>query len=241
MANTIKVDGRNTTAPSAMVSTTSDIEVIKRMPYVSRGGLKLQGAVERMAVPITGKDAVDVGSSTGGFTDYLLQNGVKRVIAVDVGRGQLDWKLRNDERVTVLEKTNIKELDAGDIPFKPQLGTVDLSFISSAKVLKYIVPLMEPSFDLLVLVKPQFEGERRMVKRGGVVKDRHDHAEVLAKFAAESMQLGLSVVDITYSWPAGAEGNREFFCWLAENGRSSKITVALYSKIEDVVEESHSL
>ncbi len=179
--------------------------------YVSRGGLKLEDALEHFRVDPDGKICLDIGASTGGFTDCLLQHGAARVIAVDVGTNQLDWRLRRDSRVTVLEKTNARYLKPEKIGTKVELATMDVSFISATLILPVLPDLLEPQADLLVLVKPQFEVGRAEVGKGGVVRDPRLQEEAVAKVSRKLLELGFSHVASTESCLPGAAGNREFF------------------------------
>jgi 23S rRNA (cytidine1920-2'-O)/16S rRNA (cytidine1409-2'-O)-methyltransferase len=181
------------------------------LKYVSRGGLKLEDALEHFRIDPDGKICLDIGASTGGFTDCLLQHGAARVIAVDVGTNQLDWKLRRDTRVTVLEKTNARYLKPEKIGMKVDLVTMDVSFISATLILPVLPALLEPQADLLVLVKPQFEVGRAEVGKGGVVRDPRLQEEAVAKVSRQLLELGFSHVASTESCLPGAAGNREFF------------------------------
>ena len=184
------------------------------IPYVSRGGVKLAHALDRFAIDVTGRTALDVGASTGGFTDCLLQRGVCRVYAVDVGYGQLAWKLRDDPRVVCLERTNIRQLTPEALAVTPDLAVIDASFISLEKVLPATLPLLAPDADLVALVKPQFEVGRGQVGKGGVVRDPEQHAEVIERVSAAAAALGCAVLGVTESPLLGQKGNREFLLWL---------------------------
>ena len=184
------------------------------IPYVSRGGLKLARALEHFAVDVAGRTAIDVGASTGGFTDCLLQNGASRVFAVDVGYGQLAWQLREDARVVNLERTNIRHLAAGQLDSVPDLAVIDASFISLDKVLPATLALLQPGSDVIALIKPQFEVGKGQVGKGGVVRDPGQHAEVLDKIRLLANQLGCQVVDLCESPVLGPKGNREFLIHL---------------------------
>ncbi|HTQ95579.1 MAG TPA: TlyA family RNA methyltransferase [Candidatus Acidoferrum sp.] len=211
LAGEIEVDGKKTEKAGANVSDSSRIEVHSRLQkYVSRGGFKLEGALEDFRVNPQGKVCLDVGSSTGGFTDCLLQNGAIRVYAVDVNVDQLAWKLHEDERVLRIKK-NARELTAVDLPEKVSLVVADVSFISVRKVLPGAVACAETNSDLLILIKPQFELEREDVGKGGIVRDPklHEAAITAVKNTAES--LGLAILGIAPSHLAGAEGNQEYF------------------------------
>jgi 23S rRNA (cytidine1920-2'-O)/16S rRNA (cytidine1409-2'-O)-methyltransferase len=186
-------------------------------PYVSRGGLKLAHALETFGIDPTGRTAIDVGASTGGFTDVLLRRGVAHVVALDVGHGQLDWKIRTDPRVTVLERVNARTLTADRLPPGERsfdLAVMDVSFISVRQVLPAVVPLLGPGADLVVLVKPQFEAGREEVGKGGLVRDPAVHARVIDEVTAAASALGWSAVTTTESPITGTEGNREFLLHL---------------------------
>ena len=198
--------------PGHQVPDDAELAVDRPPPFVSRGGEKLANALARLEVELDGRDAIDVGASTGGFTDCLLQNGVTRVIAVDVGYGQLHAKLRNDPRVTVLERTNARALR--ELPFRPNLLVCDVSFISVRLALPPVLGLMEPGWDALVLVKPQFEAGKREVGRGGVVRDAEIHRRVLREVVEAGLRWGATAVGVVDSGLPGPKGNREFFLHL---------------------------
>jgi 23S rRNA (cytidine1920-2'-O)/16S rRNA (cytidine1409-2'-O)-methyltransferase len=182
------------------------------MPYVSRGGIKLAAALDDFQVDVRGKTCLDVGASTGGFTDCLLQRGAARVIALDVGHGQLDWRLRNDPRVTVMEEVNARHLKPDDIGVLVDLITCDVSFISATMILPVLPPLLAPGGVMIVLVKPQFEVGRGEVGKGGIVRDRALQLAACAKVAGAASELGFHV-SIMDSPIEGAEGNREFLLY----------------------------
>jgi 23S rRNA (cytidine1920-2'-O)/16S rRNA (cytidine1409-2'-O)-methyltransferase len=198
--------------PGHQVPEDAELAVERPPRFVSRGGEKLANALERLEIELDGRDAIDVGASTGGFTDCLLQNGVARVIAVDVGYGQLHPKLRNDARVTVLERTNARTLSA--LPFRPDLLVCDVSFISVRMVLPPVLALLEPGWDALVLVKPQFEAGKGEVGKGGVVRDAEIHRRVLRQVVEAGLDWGATVVGVVDSGLPGPKGNREFFLHL---------------------------
>jgi 23S rRNA (cytidine1920-2'-O)/16S rRNA (cytidine1409-2'-O)-methyltransferase len=198
--------------PGHQVPEDAELAVDRPPRFVSRGGEKLANALELLEVELDGRDAIDVGASTGGFTDCLLQNGVARVIAVDVGYGQLHPKLRNDPRVTVLERTNARTLS--QLPFGPDLLVCDVSFISVRMVLPPVLALMEPGWDALVLVKPQFEAGKGEVGKGGVVRDAEIHRRVLRQVVEAGLDWGATAVGVVDSGLPGPKGNREFFLHL---------------------------
>lgn len=184
------------------------------IPFVSRGGLKLDKALSTFALVVTGRNAIDVGASTGGFTDCLLQRGAARVIAVDVGYGQLAWKLRSDERVVNLERTNIRDLRLEQLPLRPDLAVIDASFISLEIVLPATLALLPPGGEVVALIKPQFEVGRGAVGKGGVVRDSALHDQVVEKIRALALHLGCVVNAVTESPILGPKGNREFLIHL---------------------------
>jgi 23S rRNA (cytidine1920-2'-O)/16S rRNA (cytidine1409-2'-O)-methyltransferase len=186
------------------------------LPFVSRGGLKLQKALEVFAVDVTGLVVLDVGASTGGFTDCLLQRGARRVIAVDVGYGQLAWKLRSDERVTNLEKTNIRQLEPARLDELPDMAVIDASFISLAKVLPNTMRLIRDNGMIIALIKPQFEVGRGEVGKGGVVREESKHREVTGSIRLLAEDLGLEVRGETESPLLGPKGNREFLICMSK-------------------------
>ncbi len=201
--------------PGHQVAEDADLAVDRPPRFVSRGGEKLANALEHLNVELDGRDAIDLGASTGGFTDYLLQHGVARVIAVDVGYGQLHPKLRNDPDVTVLERTNARELV--ELPFAPDLLVCDVSFISVRTVLPPVLKLLEPGWDAVVLVKPQFEAGRDEVGRGGVVRDPEIHRRVLRDVVDAALGWGATAVGVVDSGLPGPKGNREFFVHLIDS------------------------
>jgi 23S rRNA (cytidine1920-2'-O)/16S rRNA (cytidine1409-2'-O)-methyltransferase len=190
-------------------------------PFVSRGGSKLDGALEHFDVVVTGRRWLDVGASTGGFTDRLLKGGAASVVALDVGYGQLDWGLRTDDRVVVLERTNVRHLEPSDLPWSPDGVTADVSFISLTKVLPSLAEVATVDADFVLLVKPQFEVGRDSVGKGGVVADPHLWRAAIVQVvdAAERLELGL--VDCVLAEPPGPAGNREFFVHLRRGGSAS--------------------
>ena len=212
MAGRVRVDGHTVYKPGHMVSEDSDVEVVPGQAYVSRGGDKLEGAVKLFRVDTRGKVCLDVGSSTGGFTDCLLQNGAHRVHCVDVGKGQLDWRLRNDDRVVVHEGINARYLAPDDIGEGVALATVDVSFISVLLILPPLQEIVDRLGELIVLVKPQFEAGRERVKKGGIVRDVGTHLEVLNRIRdfVESDTIW-KVAGAMPSPIRGAAGNVEFF------------------------------
>ncbi len=212
LAGDVSVDGQTEARAGAMVRADAAIEIAKPARFVSRGGEKLDHALDTFGIDVAGRVAMDAGASTGGFTDCLLQRGAARVYAIDVGYGQLDQRLRNDERVVVMERTNIREL--ASLPERPDLATIDASFISLTKVLPAAIGIVRPGADIVALVKPQFEAERGEVSRRGVVRDPLVHASVIGRVAWWCVNHGLRVRGLTTSPLLGPAGNKEFFLWL---------------------------
>jgi 23S rRNA (cytidine1920-2'-O)/16S rRNA (cytidine1409-2'-O)-methyltransferase len=224
IAGDVKVAGRPATKPGELVPEEADVAVAEAPPYVSRGGVKLANALDAFELDPTGRRALDAGASTGGFTDVLLQRGAESVIALDVAYGELHWRLRTDERVIVVERRNARSIEPGELPYEPDLIVADLSFISLTKVLPALAAAAAPRFDLLAMIKPQFEVGRERVGKGGVVRssdDRRDALVQVAEFARS--ELGLSVLGYAPSGLPGPAGNRETFVWLAEPGRAGAL------------------
>jgi 23S rRNA (cytidine1920-2'-O)/16S rRNA (cytidine1409-2'-O)-methyltransferase len=209
--------GRRATKPSELVADDAELAVEAHPRYVSRGGLKLEHALDSLGIEVEGRPCLDVGASTGGFTDCLLQRGAGRVIALDVGYGQLEWRLRNDPRVQAIERKNARELSPTDLPYEPSLATIDVSFISLAKVLPAVVGCLAGGGEVLALVKPQFELGRGRA-RGGVVRSADDRREALVSVAEAARGLDLAVRGFASSGLPGPKGNRESFVWCAAEG-----------------------
>ncbi len=200
MAGLVRVDGELADKPGFAVKENAKVEVEAPLhPYVSRGGLKLERALQQFPVDVRDRVVIDVGASTGGFTDCALQNGAKMVYAVDVGYGQLDWRLRNDPRVIVMERTNFRHVDKAVFVPRPDCAVMDVSFISTRLLLPVLVDLLVPPADILSLVKPQFEAGREHVGKGGIVRDPHVHLNVLVELAAYASGLGLYCGGLDYS------------------------------------------
>ncbi len=212
MAGDIKVDGATVTRPAQLVPDSVSIEVLQRPAYVSRGGEKLEHALDVFDVDPAGLTCVDIGASTGGFTDCLLQHGARRVYAVDVGYGILDYRLRQDERVVVMERTNARELEP--LPEACDLLVMDVSFIGIEKVLPAACGSLKPGAQLIVLIKPQFQARRDEVGKKGVVKDPQVHAAVIGRVVDWTSSHGLRLLGLTTSPILGPEGNREFLIHL---------------------------
>jgi 23S rRNA (cytidine1920-2'-O)/16S rRNA (cytidine1409-2'-O)-methyltransferase len=217
---------RRAVKPGELVAEDVEIEVVAPPPFVSRGGVKLRNGLDALGVPVLGRRALDVGASTGGFTDCLLQAGASHVVAVDVAYGELDWKLRSDPRVTVIERCNARALRASQLPYRPDLIVVDVSFISLAKVLPAVLGCAAERFDCLALIKPQFEVGRSAVGKGGVVRDAAARRGALVSVGAAARALGVSVMGYASSGLPGPKGNLETFVWLAEGDRDGAVDAA---------------
>ena len=212
-------DGARAPKPGTLVDRDAELRVEAGPRFVSRGGLKLERALGDFTLPVDGRRALDVGSSTGGFTDCLLQRGAAHVVCVDVGYGELDWRLREDPRVTVLERVNARHLRPAALPYRPDLVVMDVSFISLAKVLPAVAACAEPRFDLLALVKPQFELGRGRVGKGGVVRRAEDRLEALVAAGEAARAAAMGVQGYCSSGLPGPAGNRESFVWCTERAR----------------------
>jgi 23S rRNA (cytidine1920-2'-O)/16S rRNA (cytidine1409-2'-O)-methyltransferase len=209
--------------PGQLVPEDVEIDVAQPPPYVSRGGIKLANALDALGLDVTGRHALDVGASTGGFTDCLLQRGAARVTALDVAYGELAMALRADERVTVIERVNARAVDPALLPYAPDLVVADVSFISLTKVLPAVLACCAPLYDALVMVKPQFEVGRERIGKGGVVSDPALRRQAIATVASAAQGLGASVLGFASSGLPGPAGNRETFAWLAEGGREGAL------------------
>lgn len=239
MAGIVYVDGQKEDKAGTTFEDTVEIQVRgSTLRYVSRGGLKLEKAVEAFALDLEGKVCMDVGASTGGFTDCMLQNGAAKVYAVDVGHGQLDWKLRNDPRVICMEKTNIRYVTPGDILETLDFASIDVSFISLTKVLGPVKALLKEDGQVVCLIKPQFEAGRKEVGKKGVVRDKAVHLEVICMVAAYARQIGFQISGLDFSPVRGPEGNIEYLLYL-KNGSGEGQTGADLPDAAAVVEASH--
>jgi len=207
---------RRAEKPGQLVADDVPVAVDAAPAYVSRGGIKLANALDALGVAVAGRAAMDVGAATGGFTDVLLQRGAARVIAVDVAYGELHWRLRNDERVTVLERVNARALDPASLPYAPDLVVIDVSFISLTKVLSAVLECAAEGFDCLAMVKPQFEVGRERVGKGGVVRDPEARREAIDGVAEFARRLGVTVLGEAPSGLPGPKGNLETFLWLGD-------------------------
>lgn len=235
MSGQVYVDGRRADKPGMAVPAAAAVEVRgDKLPYVSRGGLKLEKAMRCFPIRLEGAVCADIGASTGGFTDCMLQNGAARVYAVDVGRGQLAWKLRNDPRVVCLERTNARYLSRQQVPEELAFASVDVSFISLSLILPPLAALLGRSGEAVTLVKPQFEAGREKVGKKGVVRDPAVHLEVLERWLDHAAAAGLTVRGLTYSPIRGPEGNIEYLGFLGKGGEAAGPL-----DLRALVEESH--
>ncbi|MCD8371433.1 MAG: TlyA family RNA methyltransferase [Clostridiales bacterium] len=240
MSGIVYVDGQKEDKAGSMFAESVAIEVRGQpLRYVSRGGLKLEKAMTHFGVQPQGKICMDVGSSTGGFTDCMLQNGAVKVYAVDVGHGQLDWKLRNDPRVVCMERTNIRYVTPEDIPDRIALTSIDVSFISLSKVLGPVKALLEPDGQVVCLIKPQFEAGREKVGKKGVVRDRAVHLEVIERVMDDAVSMGFRVLNLEYSPIKGPEGNIEYLLYLQKTEEGSVVSESPVDA-KRVVEMAHS-
>lgn len=242
MAGEVGIEGRGGPLKAGTRVRPGDRVKVKERPrFVSRGGDKLDGALERFGLEVAGREALDVGSSTGGFTHCLLERGAARVVCLDVGKGQLHWDLRRDPRVTVMEGRNARDLRPDDLPYTPSLIVVDLSFISLRKVLSALTSILGTGGDIIALIKPQFEAGRGKVGKGGVVRDAGVHREVLRLVLEEAVAHGLRLRGLLPSPLRGADGNMEFFAWWtagAPGGGGKGEGQSLAGLVEMVVEEA---
>jgi 23S rRNA (cytidine1920-2'-O)/16S rRNA (cytidine1409-2'-O)-methyltransferase len=215
LAGQVMIDGEAASKASMLVAAGATIALRQPdHPYVGRGGVKLAHALDAFGIPVEGRQALDIGASTGGFTDVLLRRGAVRVIAYDVGHGQLDWRLRNDPRVVVVEGRNARSLAPADLPGPADVVTIDVSFISLDKILPRLAAVLRPGADLVALVKPQFEAGRAEVGKRGLVRDPAVHARVIARVTEAAAEAGLVRVGMTPSPITGMTGNQEYFLHL---------------------------
>ncbi len=239
MSGNVFVDGQREDKAGASFGEKAVIEVKGNpLKYVSRGGLKLEKAVECFEVSLTDRICMDVGSSTGGFTDCMLQNGARKVYAVDVGTNQLAWKLRQDERVTVMERTNIRYVTKEQIPEPVEFASIDVAFISLTKVLQPVKDLLVPDGEIVALIKPQFEAGREQVGKKGVVRDRNVHLEVIERVLVYAESIGFAVRNLEYSPIKGPEGNIEYLAHL-KNQEEGTVREQEAKDPAAVVEQAH--
>ncbi|MDE7313160.1 MAG: TlyA family RNA methyltransferase [Eubacterium sp.] len=236
MAGSVYVNGQKEEKAGSMFAEQAQIEVRgKTLKYVSRGGLKLEKAIEQFGISLEQKICMDIGASTGGFTDCMLQNGAKKVYAVDVGYGQFAWKLRQDARVVCMEKTNIRYVTPADLADVLDFASVDVSFISLTKVLGAAKELLKENGEMVCLIKPQFEAGRDKVGKKGVVRDPNVHLEVIEKVSAFAQELGFRIVHLEFSPIKGPEGNIEYLIHL------QKETATVYAGVQEEAADSRTV
>ena len=240
MAGEVFVDGQREDKAGSMFREEAEIEVRgNALPYVSRGGLKLAKALEVFPISLFGRICMDVGASTGGFTDCMLQNGAAKVYSVDVGYGQLDWKLRNDPKVVCMEKTNIRYVKPEDVAERISFVSIDVSFISLSKVLPAVRELMTEEGELVCLIKPQFEAGREKVGKKGVVRDPAVHEEVIEAVLRYAADVRLVPSGLTFSPVKGPEGNIEYLLYLKKTGQEMPSDDVIPAQVQQVVREAH--
>ena len=239
MAGLVLVDGNKIDKAGTMVKANADIRVLgNKIPYVSRGGLKLEKAINEFMVELDGKVTADIGASTGGFTDCMLQNGAVKVFAIDVGYGQLDWSLRTDERVINMERTNVRNVTPEDIGELIDLASIDVAFISLEKVLPAVKAMLKPAGEIVALIKPQFEAGREKVGKKGVVRDPKVHMEVIHNVVDMAREMNFVTRELTFSPVKGPEGNIEYLIWLSKDvSAEDNVTDEVIGK---TVEMAHS-
>lgn len=241
MSGIVYVDGQKEDKAGTMFEDTVSVEVRGHtLAYVSRGGLKLEKAMTHFGVTLNGKICMDVGASTGGFTDCMLQNGAVKVYSVDVGHGQLAWKLRNDERVVCMEKTNIRYVTPEDIPDRIQFASIDVSFISLTKVLDPVKELLTEDGQIVCLIKPQFEAGREKVGKKGVVREKSTHLEVIESVIAFAKSIGFGILNLEFSPIKGPEGNIEYLLYL-QNHPELADEKGVEIDPKTIVEEAHNI
>ena len=240
MAGEVLVDNEREDKAGSMFP--EEVEIVlkgKPLPYVSRGGLKLEKAMKNFNLTLDGKVCMDVGASTGGFTDCMLQNGAVKVYSVDVGHGQLDWKLRNDPRVVCMERTNIRYVVTEDIEERPSFVSIDVSFISLTKVLLPVRNLMEENGEIAALIKPQFEAGREKVGKKGVVREKSTHLEVIESVIDFAKSIGFGILNLEFSPIKGPEGNIEYLLYL-QNHPELADEKGVEIDPKTIVEEAHN-
>lgn len=240
MSGNVFVEGSREDKAGTMFEDSVSIELKgSTLPYVSRGGLKLEKAVDVFGVALDGKICMDVGASTGGFTDCMLQNGAVKVYSVDVGHGQLAWKLRNDERVVCMEKTNIRYVTESDVPDRIDFVSIDVSFISLTKVLLPVKALMAEEAQMVCLIKPQFEAGREKVGKKGVVRDPAVHGEVIRMVMDYAQSIGMWLLNLDFSPVKGPEGNIEYLLYLRKQEEGAVGGCEATIQVEEVVRKAH--
>lgn len=241
MAGNVYVDGQKEDKAGTKVAVTAKLEVKgNQMKYVSRGGYKLEKAMDVFGIRLDGKICLDIGASTGGFTDCMLQNGASKVYAIDVGYGQFAWKLRNDERVVCLEKTNVRYVTHEQVPDEGDFASIDVSFISLTKVLPAVLGVLGEKGQLVCLIKPQFEAGREKVGKKGVVRDSSVHREVIEMIVEYVRTQSLGILGLDFSQIKGPEGNIEYLIYL-DKSRSGMHEDEVQARVDTVVAQSHKI
>nr|WP_307990383.1 TlyA family RNA methyltransferase [uncultured Niameybacter sp.] len=238
MAGVVYVNGQKEDKAGLKVDVSAHIEVREKMRYVSRGGFKLEKAMAQFPITLDNKTCMDVGASTGGFTDCMLQNGAVKVYSIDVGYGQLAWKLREDERVVCMEKTNMRYVTHEEIPEEIDFSSIDVSFISLTKILLAVYNLLKEDGEVVALIKPQFEAGREQVEKHGVVKDPKVHKQVILKVWEYAISIGFSVYGLDFSPIKGPEGNIEYLIYL-KKADGADTGLDRETLTEEVVKASH--
>lgn len=239
MAGEVLVEGERVNKSGQRIKAESNISVIKKETvFVSRGGEKLEKAIKEFNILVNGKRAIDVGASTGGFTDCLLKSGAEKVYCIDVGYGQLAWKLQKDSRVVVIDRTNIRYLTADKFDNLFDLATIDVSFISLDKVLPAVYNLLNEKGEVVALIKPQFEAGREFVQRGGLVKKAEVHQMVIERVGDKAQEMGFSIQGLTFSPLKKTSGNIEYLIYLVKNSEKDKI-INFPQIVEEVVKKAH--
>lgn len=240
MAGVVFVNNEKVDKPGTKFAADCSIEIKENInPYVSRGGLKLEKAIKAFNLNLSGKTTIDIGSSTGGFTDCMLKNGAVKVFAIDVGYGQLAWELRNDPRVVCMERTNVRYVKPEDLGTLADFASIDVSFISLKKVLPVAYQLISAKGEIVCLIKPQFEAGREKVGKHGVVREPEVHEEVISSIIAFSIESGFTVLGLSFSPIKGPEGNIEYLLYLTKDSSMTGLEDPLGS-VKQIVEESHS-
>lgn len=241
MTGNVYVNGQKEDKSGTKIPVDAEIEVRgKQMKYVSRGGYKLEKAIEEFGIALENKICLDIGASTGGFTDCMLQNGASKVYAIDVGYGQFAWKLRTDERVVCLEKTNVRYVTKEQVPDDGDFASIDVSFISLTKVLPAVLGVLGECGEVVCLIKPQFEAGREKVGKKGVVKDIAVHREVIEKIVDYAYSVELGILGISFSPIKGPEGNIEYLIYLAKN-KAGATKEEVENWVDDIVSQSHEV
>ncbi len=240
MTGVVWINGQREDKPGTRVPVDCQIEIKENVnPYVSRGGHKLAKAIDEFGIELGSKVCLDIGASTGGFTDCMLKNGAAKVVAIDVGYGQLAWELRNDTRVVCMERTNVRYVKPEDIGFLSDFASIDVSFISLTKVIPAVIELLKAEAELVCLIKPQFEAGREKVGKHGVVRDKNVHIEVISSIIDFIISRDLPIKGLSFSPIKGPEGNIEYLLYISKHS-SEQMPVSLPEAVENVVNNAHN-